>query len=144
MDSSLTLVLEDPFKQTGGDEPFKFRTVSRGEAVSVGRSGFVDFALNHVSISKKHFAVKSTIQGFEVEDLGSETGTFLNDEMIHTPRIVKRGDRIRAGSLDFRLEAGDWTPPAKPVEEKAKAEPKLAEWQKFLGGGHTKTKFRDD
>ena len=40
-----------------------------------------------------------------VEDLGSTNGTYLNEELLETPRPLHQGDRLRIGNSEFGFEA---------------------------------------
>jgi pSer/pThr/pTyr-binding forkhead associated (FHA) protein len=42
--------------------------------------------------------------GWWVEDLYSSNGTFVNDEMISAPLMLKPGDVIKIGRTVFRIE----------------------------------------
>jgi hypothetical protein len=60
--------------------------------------------INSPRIETKHLVVTSTDEGWVVEDLGSEHGTFLGDERIQR-RVVRDGDEFRlAGYLRVRAE----------------------------------------
>lgn len=53
------------------------------------------------AISKKHCAVFIKNDQVFVRDMGSTNGTFVNDELVQGDVLVKSGDRLRAGPLDF-------------------------------------------
>ena len=39
-----------------------------------------------------------------IEDLGSTNGTYLNEELLQTPRPLHPGDRVRIGDSEFTYE----------------------------------------
>jgi pSer/pThr/pTyr-binding forkhead associated (FHA) protein len=39
-----------------------------------------------------------------VEDIGSTNGTFVNGARVTTPRRLAKGDVVRVGQTDFRVE----------------------------------------
>src|SRR5262249_26789675 len=41
--------------------------------------------------------------GAVVEDLGSANGTFVNDQRVHTPTLLKPGDEVRFDTVRFLL-----------------------------------------
>jgi hypothetical protein len=43
-----------------------------------------------------------------LEDLGSTNGTFFNGTRVSAPTIIGRGDIIRIGHVQFRLDQGKW------------------------------------
>jgi hypothetical protein len=50
-----------------------------------------------------HFAIECDNQVCRLLDLGSRHGTFLNDERLETPALLRDGDEIRAGLTTFRV-----------------------------------------
>lgn len=86
---------------------------------NVGRKKESHIHVNSKSVSRQHalFTVRplareeveavGSLQTVEVQDLGSSTGTFLNDEANRleplTPRVLKAGDVIRVGGARLRL-----------------------------------------
>ena len=41
---------------------------------------------------------------FWLEDLGSTNGTYLNEEVLETPRPLHPGDHVRIGDSEFTFE----------------------------------------
>lgn len=53
----------------------------------------------------RHHAVVIVEEGFvAVRDLGSKSGTFVNQERVKTQRELKNGDRLKTGPLEFEVE----------------------------------------
>lgn len=72
--------------------------------VTVGRLRDNDVRLNYEGVAEKHAEIVRIEDGqYEVRDLGSETGVFVNGERITGERPLKNGDTIRFG-LSTRSE----------------------------------------
>ena len=56
-------------------------------------------------VSRHHSVIRRSGLGFEIEDLGSANGTFVNGFSLtpHTPRIIKNGDELRLGELRMHV-----------------------------------------
>jgi hypothetical protein len=61
--------------------------------------------------------IRSQGQGYEIIDLGSSNGTFVNEQQVvpYAPRLLSNGDHIRLGDTGFLFEAG--TMPSQPYIE---------------------------
>jgi hypothetical protein len=71
-------------------------TLGRAEGCDVGLFGDAGVALQHARISRVGTA-------FVLDDLGSATGTYVNDEPLYGPRELHSGDRIRMGRSVVRF-----------------------------------------
>ena len=75
-----------------------------GEGTLVlGRSSSCDLRLPHASISRRHARLTRRGQHLFLEDLGSQNGTFLDDERLAGPRELQVGQRIHIGPAVLRL-----------------------------------------
>jgi len=74
-----------------------------GELV-IGREG-APVTIEDTELSRRHAAVRPVMGGFEVEDLGSLNGTFVNGHRINIPTRVSGGDSIKVGQSVLELEA---------------------------------------
>ncbi|MEO1655243.1 MAG: FHA domain-containing protein, partial [Bacteroidota bacterium] len=75
------------------------------EEVTIGRKD-CDIILANLSISRQHTSIRLLDNGqYEVRDLGSKNGTFINGEQIHQPQIIQEGDRIQIGRYEFLLQS---------------------------------------
>lgn len=56
-------------------------------------------------VSRMHMTVRRVGKGFQVEDLGSANGTFVNGFSLapHTPHELKNGDELRLGDLRMHV-----------------------------------------
>jgi pSer/pThr/pTyr-binding forkhead associated (FHA) protein len=73
-------------------------------AVTIGRGGQNDIALEDDFASARHAKVEPRRDGVWVEDIGSTNGTFVNGARIAKPRRLAPGDVIRVGGTDLRYE----------------------------------------
>lgn len=70
-----------------------------GWRVTVGRHAESDVFLDDITVSRRHVELRSTSNGYELHDVGSLNGTYLNDERIAEPHLLKSGDRLRVGKF---------------------------------------------
>ncbi len=70
----------------------------------IGREG-VAVTIEDSELSRRHAAVRPVMGGFEVEDLGSLNGTFVNGMRISAPTPVAGGDSIKVGQSVLELQA---------------------------------------
>ncbi|MBW1811579.1 MAG: FHA domain-containing protein, partial [Deltaproteobacteria bacterium] len=63
-----------------------------------GREDNVDLVLEDISVSRRHFTVSESEEGWEIEDLQSSQGTRLNGLLLepNKPVPLKEGDQIEA------------------------------------------------
>ena len=73
--------------------------------VAVGRGGQNEVPLEGDDFaSAQHARFESKRDGLWVEDIGSTNGTFVNGARVTTPRRLSKGDVVRVGQTDFRVE----------------------------------------
>ena len=83
--------------------------------------GRADDALRHdTEAAGRHAVVRTGAGGLEIEDLGSPSGTFVNDERIEGARPLRSGDVIRLGTTTFDI---DVEPSAEPTAVPGTATP---------------------
>jgi two-component system, cell cycle response regulator len=73
----------------------------------VGRTPEAHLFVNEASVSRQHAAISSSAGGYEIEDLGSSNGSFINDVKVTAKAKLKDGDMIRLGTILFRFFASD-------------------------------------
>lgn len=82
--------------------------------VIIGRDESVDIPIDIQDVSRRHARISISGAGYEIEDLNSSNGTFVNDLRIDRPYKIKDGDVIALGQ-EFEMRA------VIPVVEKGEA-----------------------
>ena len=73
-----------------------------------GRNPDNHIPLEFNGISRHHFKLIKTEEGYSVEDTGSKNGTFLNNQMLTKAEPLGKGDIIKLGSVSLKyLPKGD-------------------------------------
>jgi FHA domain len=72
--------------------------------VVLGRGDRVEIRLEDPFASSRHARVFRQGNILVVEDLRSTNGTYLNEELLETPRPLHPGDRVRIGDSEFTFE----------------------------------------
>ena len=72
-----------------------------GAWIYVGRTSQTDVMINDFSVSKAHARLRRSEAYFEIEDLDSSNGTFINDEKLAPKqgKELKSGDLVRFGRM---------------------------------------------
>jgi pSer/pThr/pTyr-binding forkhead associated (FHA) protein len=76
-----------------------------GPVCEIGRDPGASLRLEEDSVSKHHARLtRSEGEGYEIEDLDSSNGTFVNGRRIHGRTALRPGDLIRLGAVILKLE----------------------------------------
>ncbi|MFN2137981.1 MAG: FHA domain-containing protein [Candidatus Promineifilaceae bacterium] len=86
------------------------------QEVVIGRSPSADFVIGYAAVSGRHALITRTAGHYQIEDLGSSNGTFINDEPLAGRRPLANGDEIRLGQ-SIRLAFVDRTADQTMVQE---------------------------
>lgn len=79
--------------------------VEEGAELTLGRSLEVDISVSEdPKISSSHLKIRAAGGAFEIEDLGSTNGTFLNDQPV-TKSPIHLGEMFRCGGTEFVIVA---------------------------------------
>jgi FHA domain len=70
----------------------------------LGRGERAEIRLEDPFASARHARIYERGNSVVVEDLGSTNGTYLNEELLETPRPLHPGDRVRIGDSEFAFE----------------------------------------
>jgi hypothetical protein len=70
--------------------------------IFVGRSDGADVLVADPSVSQEHARIINGAHGFEIHDLNSTNGTFVEGQRITRTRL-RSGDRITIGQVDFKF-----------------------------------------
>jgi predicted component of type VI protein secretion system len=85
-----------------GHEPGMIYDVD-GDLV-LGRGDQAEIRLEDPFASARHARVYEQGNIVVIEDLSSTNGTYLNEEVLQTPRPLHPGDRVRIGDSEFTFE----------------------------------------
>lgn len=75
-----------------------------GTVCVLGRDPSATLRLEEDSVSKQHARLTRTAERFELEDLESSNGTFVNGRRVHGKVEIKPGDLLRLGAVILKLE----------------------------------------
>jgi hypothetical protein len=89
------LVLVNP--ESGQKIPLKAR-------LTIGRGEDNDLRLDDREMSRSHAMILPVPLGWQIQDLNSTNGTWLNDNRLFAPAMLHAGDRLRFGNTRFRVE----------------------------------------
>jgi pSer/pThr/pTyr-binding forkhead associated (FHA) protein len=82
-----------------GEYPQRVYVVTRNTII-IGRDDDADLQISDVSVSAHHARLTSRAQGFEVEDLNSTNGLFLDGQRVKRAGL-QNGDRVTVGVVDL-------------------------------------------
>jgi diguanylate cyclase (GGDEF)-like protein len=81
----------------------RYPLASRG--VTLGRGEACDVRIPDQSVSRTHARIDAADDGYELADLRSTNGTFVNDHAVISRRL-RDGDYVRVGNCIYRFLAG--------------------------------------
>ena len=73
--------------------------------ITIGRLPDNVYKVEHPMVSGHHAKLTLKSGGYELEDLGSANGTFVNGEKVTRPMMVKTSDYIQIGPVRMRIAA---------------------------------------
>jgi pSer/pThr/pTyr-binding forkhead associated (FHA) protein len=96
---------QDPFLT----DPTGREHMLKNEETAIGRAVSSDIIITSKRVSREHARI--TRDGWKVilEDIGSTNGTFLNDERLLAPAVLRDLDRIKIGDVVFTFHDPDIT-----------------------------------
>jgi hypothetical protein len=71
--------------------------------VAVGRGENNDIVIPHASVSRNHARLARRDGGFELIDLNSTNGSYINDQLVQGSMPVANGAEVRFGDIRFTL-----------------------------------------
>jgi mRNA-degrading endonuclease RelE of RelBE toxin-antitoxin system len=104
-------LLDDPQKMGRPSPSADRRPTARmplpAQALRIGRVPDNDLVLSDLDVSRHHAEVrKSSAGGYEIVDLGSHNGIFVNGQRV-TSKLLTEADLVSIGHSTFRLEGGE-------------------------------------
>jgi hypothetical protein len=73
--------------------------------IVLGRGDRTQIRLQDPFASSRHARIAEQGNILVIEDLRSTNGTYLNEELLESPRPLHPGDRLRIGDSEFTFEA---------------------------------------
>ena len=103
--SSVVPYLKISYPNTADDEVLKLE----GHLWVAGRDPNCEIFVDSPHISRKHFEMSHTNEGFYLTDLGSSNGTKINGVKIppHEPKRIESGDQIKVQNIELLFEIRD-------------------------------------
>ncbi|HEX4668047.1 MAG TPA: FHA domain-containing protein [Chthoniobacterales bacterium] len=95
------------------------------ERITLGRAPDNMIQIDDPSVSGRHAQLSLIDERFQLKDLGSTNGTWVNGETV-TDVFLRVGDRLRFGKVEARFES-DATGAARPLPEAAEIKARPAE-----------------
>lgn len=81
------------------------RTVPCKTVLTVGRDKSSDIVLADLMVSRNHAMIRCIGHGdYYLIDGGSSNGSYVNQQRVTVPRLLKHGDRIVIGGVEFLFE----------------------------------------
>lgn len=104
--------------------------LSSTKTITIGRQAGSYFLVDHGSISRRHAEITYANGQYDLRDLGSSNGTFVNEVRLqpNSAHILKHNDRVRFGQVSFvflarsvgkQADAGEINPFLTTLHEKA-------------------------
>jgi len=79
-----------------------------GARLEIGRSSKCDLSIDQDSVSRHHARIERDRGGaYQVSDLGSTNGTYLNDVAVTGEQVLSDGDRLKIGRTIVKFMEGD-------------------------------------
>ena len=107
------LVITEPAGHAGKVFPLS------GTEMTIGHSDTADIVVDDPYLSRRHALLSVDGGEVTVHDLNSTSGTFVNEERVEGPRVLRSGDQVRFADLVAVFEAGtaddDAAPPTRPM-----------------------------
>lgn len=88
-----------------------------GQAAILGRAVECDIVIASKSISRENTRLQRTGRYWNVEDMNSTNGTYLNGERIITPMKIRDGDSLKVGDVTFIFHDPDTTTRENPIPD---------------------------
>ncbi len=116
------------------------------QTVAIGSHPSNDVVLDDTTVSRRHATITRKLGRFELADLGSTNGTFVNGGRVRKPIALKRGDEIKFGSarLAFVAASDPMPAPARPLRAPSRLWRGLAILAAMFIAGFALVHYRSD
>ncbi|HLX04931.1 MAG TPA: FHA domain-containing protein, partial [Candidatus Binatus sp.] len=74
------------------------------QTIAIGTHPSNDVVLDDSTVSRRHATITRKSGGFELADLGSTNGTFVNGRRLSGPTALKSGDEIKFGAVRLAFD----------------------------------------
>src|SRR5229473_4970969 len=74
------------------------------DEISIGRGEENDVVIPHASVSRQHARLMRRDGGFELMDLNSTNGSYVDDRQVHGSAFLSAGTQLRLGDIRFVLQ----------------------------------------
>lgn len=91
-------------RATGHDPGMIYDLYDLGGELVLGRGDQAEIRLDDPFASSRHARIYEQAGTLVLEDLRSTNGTYLNEELLATPRPLRPGDHLRIGESEFVFE----------------------------------------
>lgn len=81
------------------------RVVPIDRPLVIGRRAECEIMLQDDAVSGRHARISWDTDSWQVEDLTSTNGTFVNGRRVQRPTRLKSGDALRVGNATWRVDA---------------------------------------
>ena len=76
------------------------------DTLRLGRGDDNDIRIHDNSVSRRHAVIEPDSDGYLILDLGSTNGTFVNDQQVTTPTVLRDGNFLRVGNCIYKFLTG--------------------------------------
>ncbi|MDT0453454.1 FHA domain-containing protein [Streptomyces sp. DSM 40473] len=87
---------------SGDGSPTRFHQMAVGRVMRIGRALDNDLVVSDLQVSRHHAEFRATPGGFEIVDLGSHNGTYVNGQPVRQ-QLIGPQDTVGVGHSTFRL-----------------------------------------
>lgn len=74
-----------------------------GEKITIGRDTGNDITLNDIHVSSYHAVITRYGENWQLQDLDSTNGTYVNGQLLTGPQSLRPGDQVRIGGVTFKV-----------------------------------------
>ena len=88
----------------GGTKPKNNENITLNKEIVIGRNDFqANVVIDSNFISGRHTRIFPFGESIMIEDLGSTNGTYVNNELIDSPKKLSENDIVMVGDTEFKV-----------------------------------------